>query len=126
MARKATAGVKPKANRKAPPQAAAAEKVKIKGKKAKKGKKVKKGDDAVKKLAKFAESPIVSELIAVGATAAVAAIAASLTNKSGRSSNSDAVRKAGKAAASAIGARLVEEYKAVKDAADEAARKRGA
>ena len=84
-------------------------------KKAKPGK-VQSGYDAI---AKLAEHPIVSDLIAIGATAAVAAIAAGMSSKSGKTSGK-AVKDAGKAAAAAIGARLMTEFQAVKDSAAEA------
>ena len=74
---------------------------------------------------KLVEHPIVAELIAIGATAAVAAIAKGGTDKSGRSSTK-AVKDAGKAAASAIGARLVDEFKAVKKSAETATAKKKA
>ena len=68
-------------------------------------------------LAKLAEHPIIADLIAVGATAAVAAIAErGLSSKSG-SKTGNAAKTAGKAAAAAIGKRLMAEYEAVKDAA---------
>lgn len=124
VAKKATAGAKPKAKKAVKASVGGVSiKVKAKAKKPKKAK-TKKSEDTVHKLAKLAESPIVSDLIAVGASAAVAAIAAGLANKSGKTGNTDAVKKAGKAAAAAIGARLVEEFKAVKDAAEEAGKKR--
>ena len=71
------------------------------------------GFDAVSRLA---EHPIVADLIAIGATAAVTAIAAGMSSKSGKTS-SKAVKDAGKAAAAAIGARLMSEFQAVKDSA---------
>ena len=84
----------------------------LKIKKAKPGK-VQSGYDAI---ARLAEHPIVSDLIAIGATAAVAAIAAGMSSKSGKTSGK-AVKDAGKAAAAAIGARLMTEFQAVKDSA---------
>ena len=83
--------------------------------KTKKGKssKVQSGYDAI---ARLAEHPIVSDLIAIGATAAVAAIAAGMSSKSGKTSGK-AVKDAGKAAAAAIGARLMTEFEAVKTSA---------
>lgn len=80
------------------------------------------GFDAI---AKLAEHPIVSDLIAIGATAAVAAIAAGMSSKSGKTSGK-AVKDAGKAAAAAIGARLMTEFKAVKDSAADAKSKAAA
>ena len=71
------------------------------------------GFDAV---AKLAEHPIVADLIAIGATAAVTAIAAGMSSKSGKTSGK-AVKDAGKAAAAAIGARLMTEFQAVKESA---------
>jgi len=85
---------------------------KAKTKKAKTGK-VQSGYDAV---AKLAEHPIVADLIAIGATAAVTAIAAGMSSKSGKTSGK-AVKDAGKAAAAAIGARLMTEFQAVKESA---------
>ncbi len=74
-------------------------------------------------LAKLAEHPLVADLIAIGATAAVTAIAAGMSSKSGKTSGK-AVKDAGKAAAAAIGARLMTEYQAVKDSAAEAKKKK--
>lgn len=88
---------------------------KAKTKKAKVGK-AQSSFDAV---AKLAEHPIVADLIAIGATAAVTAIAAGMSSKSGKTSGK-AVKDAGKAAAAAIGARLMTEFQAVKDSAAEA------
>ena len=77
------------------------------------GKKKSKADKGVDVLWKLAEHPLVGELLAIGATAAVAAIAeGSATGKKHRSSA--AVKQAGKAAAAAIGARLISEFADVK------------
>ncbi len=84
-------------------------------KKAKSGK-VQSSYDAI---ARLAEHPIVADLIAIGATAAVTAIAAGMSSKSGKTSGK-AVKDAGKAAAAAIGARLMTEFQAVKDSTAEA------
>ena len=89
--------------------------IKVKARKAKSDKS-NKGYDAI---ARFAENPIVADLIAIGATAAVTAIAAGMSSKSTKTSG-NAVKDAGKAAAAAIGARLMTEFKAVKDSAAEA------
>ena len=84
-----------------------------KGGKAKSGNKRRSGDhNPLEALSRLAESPIVAELIAVGAAAAVAALA---TRGEGKSGN--AAKRAGKAAASAIGARLMTEFNAVKASA---------
>lgn len=77
---------------------------------------------AVDALAKLAEHPIVADLIAIGATAAVTTIATSMSSKSGKSSTR-AVKDAGKAAAAAIGKRLMDEVKAVRDASNDAKKK---
>jgi len=79
----------------------------------------KKGDHGgFETLAKLAEHPIVADIIAVGATAAVAALAERGLSSGKR--DSGAVKSAGKAAAAAIGRRLMDEFKLVKDAAREA------
>ena len=89
--------------------------IKVKAGKSKSGKSAK-GFDA---LSRFAENPIVADLIAIGATAAVTAIASGMSSKSNKTSG-NAVKDAGKAAAAAIGARLMTEFQAVKDSAAEA------
>ena len=66
----------------------------------------------VEVLWKLAEHPLIGELLAIGATAAVAAIAEGSKDKRHRSSA--AVKQAGKAAAAAIGARLISEFTDVK------------
>ena len=92
------------------------------GKKSKKADSKPKGEKKAKKaridvtgsidaLAKLADHPLVTDLLAVGAMAAVAAIAGhGVTQKNGRVEGSrKAVKAAGKAAAAAIGARLMKE-----------------
>lgn len=81
-----------------------------------------KSSGAADALLKLAEHPIVADLIAVGATAAVAAIVKSKNDQSSKAGSGKAVKEAGKAAAAAIGARLVEEFRAVKQAADQSAK----
>ena len=76
--------------------------------------------NAAEALMKLAEHPIVADLIAVGATAAVAAIVKSKSDTSDKAGSARAVKNAGKAAAAAIGARLVDEFKAVKQTAKSA------
>ncbi|MDP9422683.1 MAG: hypothetical protein M3Q19_07605 [Pseudomonadota bacterium] len=68
-----------------------------------------KARDAADALWKLAEHPLVSELLAIGATAAVAAIAEG-SGKGKKKASSKAVKAAGKAAAAAIGARLISEF----------------
>jgi len=81
----------------------------------KKSKAVGKGIDALWKLA---EHPLVGELLAAGAMAAVAAIAENgLTRKGKKGISQQVVKDAGKAAAAAIGVRLLTEFDEVKKAA---------
>lgn len=89
---------------------------KPKTKKAKTGAKSGRAQSSFDAVAKLAEHPIVADLIAIGATAAVTAIAAGMSSKSGKTSGK-AVKDAGKAAAAAIGARLMTEFQAVKESA---------
>lgn len=89
-------------------------KVKIDGKK-KDGKKA--SSNAVDALWKLADHPLVGELVALGATAAVAAIAQQGLGKSKKGGSNKAVKEAGKAAAAAIGARLISEFAEVKKSA---------
>ena len=88
---------------------------KTKSKKAKAGKK---DHPRLDQLLKLADHPLVGDLIAVGALAAVAAIAESKGGTS-KAKTSAAVKTAGKAAAAAIGARLLKEV-ASKDAKKDA------
>jgi hypothetical protein len=67
--------------------------------------------DALKKLI---ESPLVADLLAVGATAALAAIAGRELGGTGGSGN--AVKAAGKAAAAAMGQRLSTEVEEIRSA----------
>lgn len=70
----------------------------------------KKASNAVDALWKIADHPLVGELIAIGATAAVAAIAQQGLGKSKKGGSTKTVKEAGKAAAAAIGARLISEF----------------
>ena len=80
------------------------------------------GDTAVDALLKLLESPLVADLLAVGATAALASVAESRhsrkTGADGKSSKM--VKAAGKAAAAAIGRRLSSEFDEIKKAAKKA------
>lgn len=81
-------------------------------KKGGKGKAAKGGKDhagPLDGLMKFAEHPLVADLLAVGALAAVAAIAEAGKGDPAAVKSSKAVKSAGKAAAAAIGARLLKE-----------------
>lgn len=104
MAKAATAKA-PKAKKKnAKALKAVAKAAPAKAKKA--GKKPK--NNASDTLWKLAEHPLIGELLAVGATAAVAALAEQGSGKKRQSSRT--VKAAGKAAAAAIGARLISEF----------------
>jgi hypothetical protein len=79
-------------------------------------------------LIKLMESPLIADLLAVGATAALAAIT---ETRSGRRDDpsyksSRAVKAAGKAAAAAMGRRLATELEEIQRAAKESRGKRGA
>ena len=109
MAKATTA--KPKAKKKV------AKAVKAVAKEAAKKKAGKKSSsNAADALWKLADHPLVSEIIAIGATAAVAAIAQQGLTKSKKGGSTKAVKEAGKAAAAAIGARLISEFAEVKTA----------
>ena len=72
-----------------------------------------KARDAADALWKLADHPLVGELLAVGATAAVVALAeGGLSGK--KKASTRAVKTAGKAAAAAIGARLISEFTEIK------------
>ena len=77
-------------------------------------------DGAGEALIKLLQSPLVADLLAVAATAALAALAEHGFNSSGgaggRKRASKAVKEAGKAAASAIGRRLTNEFDEIKKA----------
>ena len=115
MAKTKSEATKPKTKKKSGKAKTGGVTIKVKTGKSKSDK-AHKGYDA---LARFAENPIVADLIAIGATAAVTAIASGMSSKSTKTSG-NAVKDAGKAAAAAIGARLMSEFQAVKDSAAEA------
>ena len=72
-------------------------------------KKAKKDSGGLESLAKVLDHPLVGDLLAVGSLAAVAAIAESGANDPAKVKSATAVKTAGKAAAAAIGARLLKE-----------------
>lgn len=78
--------------------------------KKKAGKKSRSNSHGMDALWKLAEHPLVGELLAIGATAAVAAIADQGAGKGKKHQSAKAVKAAGKAAAAAIGARLISEF----------------
>jgi len=116
MAKAATA-VAPKKKKKSSAKPAAL-KAASNGKKKKDGKKKGgKAKDGFDTLLRLADHPLVADLLAVGAMAAVAAIAEqgfSGKSKGKTSGSSKAVKDAGKAAAAAIGKRLITEFEEVK------------
>ena len=114
MAKATTA--KPKTKRKVAKAVKAVAKVAPKSKR----KTVKKAaGNAADALWKLADHPLVGELLAVGATAAVVALAeGGLSGKKKASAKS--VKTAGKAAAAAIGARLISEFTDIKKPAKSA------
>ncbi len=76
-------------------------------------------------LANLVDHPLLADLLAAGAIAAVAAIAAIAEHRLGGKdqTSSKAIKTAGKAAAAAIGKKLMGEFGAVADAASKAAKK---
>ena len=105
---KATTAKAPKKVKKA----AKAVALKAKADRSKKGgKKKSKAGNAADALWKLAEHPLVGDLLAAGAMAAVAAIAEKgLIEKGKKGVSSRVVKDAGKAAAAAIGLRLLTEF----------------
>ena len=79
--------------------------------------------DGFEGLAKLVDHPLVADLLAAGAIAAVAAIAEHQFGKGKRQSSSKLVKSAGKAAASAMGRRLMGDLGAITSAATNAAKK---
>lgn len=90
---------------------AGGEQPKAKGKK-KGGKKAKDPAGGLEAIGKVLDHPLVGDLIAIGALAAVAAIAESHKSDTPKAKSAEAVKAAGKAAAAAIGARLLKEISA--------------
>jgi hypothetical protein len=121
---KTAAAPKAKKNKKAKPSKTAALKAAPEAPRKKRTAKVKaKAGQGMDALVKLAEHPLVGELLAVGAMAAVAAIAEggmSKKNKSKVKASTKSVRDAGKAAAAAIGKRLIAEFEPVAKAAKKA------
>lgn len=71
-------------------------------------------------LRKLLESPLVAELLAVGATAALAAIAQHGFGKGEGKGTSKALKQAGKAAAAAMGKKLASEFDEIRKASVQA------
>jgi len=128
MAKTATLERNPDEKKKKKKSAAAAPAVKVKAKtKAKKDKPAKKVDaksskrEGLEGLARLVDHPLVADLLAAGAIAAVAAIA---EHRMGQGeSSSKMVKSVGKAAAAAMGKRLMGDIGAVATAATDAAKK---
>ena len=70
------------------------------------------GKGGFEALSKLVDHPLVSELLAVGAIAAVGVIAEHRKLGEAQAKSTKAVRSAGKAAATAIGLRLMKEFSA--------------
>ena len=128
MAKTATLERNPDEKKKKKKSAAAAPAVKVKAKtKSKKDKPAKKVDaksskrEGLEGLARLVDHPLVADLLAAGAIAAVAAIA---EHRMGQGeSSSKMVKSVGKAAAAAMGKRLMGDIGAVATAATDAAKK---
>lgn len=83
-------------------------------------------ETVVDALLKLLESPLVADLLAVGATAALSAVAESrFSRRDDGHKSSRTVKNAGKAAAAAMGRRLNEEMEAIREAAKETSAKSG-
>ncbi len=74
-------------------------------------------------LAKLADHPLIADLLAAGAIAAVAAITEHQMNKGERRTSSKMVKSVGRAAAAAMGKKLLGEFGAVTSAAAGAMKK---
>jgi hypothetical protein len=92
------------------------------GKSGKKAKQARKSE-GFEGLAKFVDHPLVADLLAAGALAAVAAIAEHKSNADKHQGSSKMVKSVGKAAASAMGRRLMSDIGAITTAASDAAKK---
>ncbi len=79
--------------------------------------------DGIDGLAKLVDHPLVADLLAAGAIAAVAAIAEHQMSKGQRQTSSRMVKSVGKAAAAAMGKKLLGEFSAIAGAASGAAKK---
>ena len=104
--KRATAKPKAKATARKPARAASTERRKASGRRSS-------DMSASDALMKFLESPLVADLLAIGATAALAAVAARSSRDRGAKS---AVKAAGAAAASAMGRRLSTEIEEIRQA----------
>ncbi len=126
MAKAATAKTADDKKKKKKAAPAATVKIKVKAKKdkgAKSGEKVErkaKKHEGLEGLAKLVDHPLVADLLAAGAIAAVAAIA---EHKMGKESSSKMVKSVGKAAALAMGRKLMGDVGDIATAATNAAKK---
>ena len=136
MARTATKSAEPKKKKKTAAAAGAGAPVKAKkdkssGKSAKKAAKVEKIEKKASTkerggldgLAKLVDHPLVADLLAAGAIAAVAAIAEHQLGAGKGQSSSKMVKSVGKAAAAAMGKKLMGDFGAIGEAAADAAKK---
>jgi hypothetical protein len=79
--------------------------------------------DSLDGLARLADHPLVADLLAAGAIAAVAAITEHQVNKGERATSSKMVKSVGKAAAAAMGKKLLGDIGAITSAAADAVKK---
>ncbi len=79
--------------------------------------------DGIDGLAKLIDHPLVADLLAAGAIAAVAAIAEHQVNKGNGQTSSRMIKSVGKAAAAAMGKKLMGDFGAITGAAADAAKK---
>ena len=101
-------------------------KVKVKankGKGDKAGKAKSKKSEGFEGIAKFVDHPMVADLLAAGAMAAVAAIAEHQRDKDHKVGSSKMVKSIGKAAATAMGRKLMSDIGAITTAATDAVKK---
>ena len=77
-------------------------------------KKAKSGPGAADAFVNLLQSPLVADLVAAAATAAIGALAAKNASGGDAKASGNAVKAAGKAAATAIGRRLTEEVDAIR------------
>ena len=82
-----------------------------------------KARDGLDGLARLADHPLVADLLAAGAIAAVAAIAEHQVGKGERQTSSKMVKSVGKAAAAAMGKKLLGDIGAITSAAADAVKK---
>lgn len=126
MAKTATAKSAPEDAKKKKKNAGTTIKVKVRAKKDKgdkAGKAKAKKHDGIDGLSRFVDHPLVADLLAAGAMAAVAAIAEHQMAKDKNVGSSKMVKSVGKAAATAMGRKLMSDIGAITTAATDAVKK---